>query len=95
MLEAVQRRATRLVPNIRNNEYPERLEKLKLPSLAYRRSRRDMIEVYKYTHYTYKVSDQPVEVEIRTTRSHSYKLLKKSSSTSQRQKFLSVRVVNS
>ena len=50
MLEAVQRRATRLVPKIRKKEYPERLEKLKLPSLAFRRRRRDMTEVYKYTH---------------------------------------------
>ena len=32
MLEAVQRKATRLVPKIRNKEYPERLKKLKLPS---------------------------------------------------------------
>ena len=50
MFEAVQRRATRLVSKIRKKEYPERLEKLKLPSLAYRRRRGDMIEVYKYTH---------------------------------------------
>ena len=47
MLEAVQRRATRLVSKIRKKEYPESLEKLKLPSLAYRRRRGDMIEVYK------------------------------------------------
>ena len=70
MLEAVQRRATRLVPNMWNKEYLERLEKLKLPSLAYRRRRGDMIEVYKYTHNIYNVSVQPVEVEIRTTRGH-------------------------
>ena len=58
MLEAVQRRATRLVRKIRKNEYPERLEKLKLPSLAYRRRRGDMIEVYKYTHNIYNVAVQ-------------------------------------
>ena len=94
MLEAVQRRATRLVSTIRKKEYPERFEKLKLPSLAYRRRRGDMIEVYKYTHNIYNVAVQPVEVEIRTTRRHNYKLLKTSSSTSQRQKFFSMRVVN-
>ena len=66
MLEAVQRRATRLVPKIRKKEYPERLEKLKLPSLAYHPRRGDVIEVYKYTHNTYNVAIQPVEVEIRT-----------------------------
>ena len=60
MLEAVKRRATRLVPKIRKNEYPERLEKLKLPTLAYRRRRGDMIEVYKYTHNTYNVAVQHI-----------------------------------
>ena len=95
MLEAVHRRATRLVLKIRKKEYPERLEKLKLSSLAYRRRRGDVIEVYTYTHDIYNVAVQPVEVEIRTTRGHSYKLLKKSSSTSQRQKFFSMRVVDS
>ena len=53
-----------------------------------------MIEVYKYTHNVYRVPVQQVEVELRTP-GHSYKLLKKSSSTSQRQKFFSMRVVNS
>ena len=95
MLEAVQRRATRIVPKIRNKEYPERLKKLKLPSLDFRRRRGDMIEVYKYTHSVYKVPVQPVEAELRRTRGHSYKLLKKSISTSQRQKFFSMRVANS
>ena len=89
---AVQRRVTRLVPKIRNKEYPERLKKLKLPSLAYRHRIGDMIEVYKYTHSLYKVPVQPVEVELTRTRGHSYKLLKKSSSTSQSQKFFSVRL---
>ena len=95
MLEAVQRRATRLVLKIRNKEYPERLKKLKLPSLAYRGRRGDMIEVYKYTNNINKVPVQPVEVELTRTRGHSYKLLKKSSSTSQSQTFFSMRVVNS
>ena len=95
MLEAVQRRATRLVPKIRNKEYPERLKKLKLPSLAYHRRRGDMTEVYKYTNNINKVPVQPVEVELTRTHGHSHKLLKKSNSTSQRQKFFSMRVVNS
>ena len=54
-----------------------------------------MIEVYRYTHSINKVPVQPVEVELRRTRGHRYKLLKKSSSASQRQKFFSMRVVNS
>ena len=46
-LEDVQRRATKLIPGFYNLDYPERLRRLKLPTLAYRRIRGDMIEVYK------------------------------------------------
>ena len=46
-LEDVQRRATKLIPGFYNMSYPDRLRKLKLPTLAYRRARGDMIEVYK------------------------------------------------
>ena len=46
-IEGVQRRATKIIPTLKNLAYPERLKKLKLPKLAYRRARGDMIEVYK------------------------------------------------
>ena len=36
-----------MLPTLRDLSYPERLEKLKLPNLAYRRLRSDMIEMYK------------------------------------------------
>ena len=63
------------MPKIRNKEYlPKGWTKMKLSSLAYRRGRRDMNEVYKYTHSVYKVHVQPVEVDLRRTRDHSYKL---------------------
>ena len=47
-LESVQRRATKLVPSIKNKIYEERLRILGLPSLKYRRIRGDMIQVYKF-----------------------------------------------
>jgi hypothetical protein len=34
-------------PGFNNLSYPERLKKLKLPTIAYRRIRGDMIETYK------------------------------------------------
>lgn len=48
-IENVQRRATKLVPGLSQLSYPERLKKLKMPTLSYRRARGDMIQVYKLT----------------------------------------------
>ena len=52
-LESVQRRATKQLPGFGNLSYPERLRKLKLPTLAYRRVRGDMIELFKALRGTY------------------------------------------
>ena len=46
-IEAVQRRATKFIPGFKNLSYKTRLETLNLPTLAYRRLRGSMIEVYK------------------------------------------------
>jgi len=46
-LEKVQKRATKLVLTVKILCYEERLRKLKLPTLEYRRIRGDMIELYK------------------------------------------------
>lgn len=46
-IERVQRRATRLIPTLRDLTYPERLRQLGLTTLAYRRLRGDVVEVYK------------------------------------------------
>ena len=46
-IENVQRRATKMLPDMKDLTYEERLKKLKLPSLRYRRLRGDMIETFK------------------------------------------------
>ena len=51
-VEGVQRRATRLVPELRSLTYPERLSKLQLPTLQYRRLRQDLILLYNYIHHS-------------------------------------------
>jgi len=47
-IESVQRRATKLIDGFKNFTYEERLRKLKLPTLAFRRLRGDMIELFKH-----------------------------------------------
>ena len=46
-IEKIQRRATKMVPRLKNMGYEERLRQLKIPSLAQRRRRGDMIFTYK------------------------------------------------
>ena len=56
-IEAVQHRATKMVPGLSKMSYEERLKKLDLPTLEYRRQRGDAIEAYKYLHRKYEVDE--------------------------------------
>ena len=47
IIENVQRRCTRQLPYMKDLSYQERLKKLNLPTLTYRRLRGDMIETFK------------------------------------------------
>ena len=47
LVEAVQRRATKAIPELKDIPYEDRLRRLKLPALVYRRRRGDMIQTYK------------------------------------------------
>ncbi len=82
-IERVQRRATKQVPDLKDMSYKERLTKLRLPTLAYRRMRGDLIEVYKLLNNKYdtQVSDLlSLHRDMNpnsTTRGHSLKLCKK------------------
>ena len=49
-LEKVQRRATKIIPSLRNKPYHDRLKALNLYTLETRRLRGDLIEVYKILH---------------------------------------------
>ena len=46
-IENVQRRAIKQIPSLKDMEYPDRLKKLKMPTLKYRHLRGDMIETFK------------------------------------------------
>ncbi|MCP3875986.1 MAG: reverse transcriptase family protein [Desulfobacteraceae bacterium] len=99
-VEAVQRRATSQIQNLKNMDYKDRLKKLKLPTLIYRRMRGDMIEVFKLLNKKYdtEVSNfLPLHRTARphsSTRGHNLKLLKRSSNHDPRSKFFSNRVVD-
>lgn len=95
-LENVQRRATKLVPSLKDLSYEERLRKLKLPTLAYRRARGEMIETYKILQGVYdEVACQGLfELqEDGRTRGHSKKLYTKRSRLNIRKNFFCNRVV--
>ena len=49
-LERVQRRATKLIPELRIISYEDRVQHCKLTTLETRRVRGDQIEVFKITH---------------------------------------------
>ena len=78
VLERVQQRATRSLPELKGLNYEERLRTLKLPTLVYRRIRGDMIETFKITNGVYDSSVVPF-FELRdncSLRDHSKTLLK-------------------
>lgn len=95
-IENVQRRATKLLPGMSDLSYEDRLRKLKLPSLKYRRIRGDMIETYKLTSGIYDTALPSLLTfnTSSTTRGHSKKLYLHRSSKDIRKYFFTNRVVN-
>lgn len=77
LLENVQRRGTRLVPELRGLSYKQRLEKLNLPSLFYRRRRYDLIQIYKMINgFEIIDTDKFFSFNDNITRGHIFKLSK-------------------
>ena len=62
-IEKVQRSATKMVKNIRDLSYSERLRKLGLPTLEYKRRRADMIETFKIIHGIDKVDKNDMNIK--------------------------------
>jgi hypothetical protein len=103
-IERVQRRATKLVPDVRDRPYSERLRELELPTLRYRRKRTDLIQAYKIIHGQDKLvqntscpkcpSKEMFQLaKSSSTRGHSLKLYKQEA-TGIRAHFFGARVVN-
>ena len=78
MLEKIQRRATKLIPELRDLTYEERLKECGLTTLETRRIRGDQIEVFKILN-GYENIDSNIFLEIKEskiTRGHNYTLVK-------------------
>ena len=78
-LERVQKRATKLIPEISKKPYSERLKILKLLTLKYRRYRGDMIELFKIIKGMYDSTCVPhlekLSDDLIRTRGNQYKLI--------------------
>lgn len=103
-IERVQRRATKLVPELRDLPYAERLRKLQLPTLLYRRKRADLTQTYKILHgfdtlntdtRCPKCTQKSMFTPSRNqhTRGHDFKL-EKPEATGVRTRFYATRVIN-
>ena len=95
-VEKIQRRATKLIPELKDMTYTERLKKLKLPSLAHRRRRGDMIQTFKIIK---GIEDIPSKRFFKlctssSTRGHSLKLEKPRCRTTLRLKQFLQRIIN-
>ena len=100
-VENVQRRATKQLPGLRDLSYSQRLQRLKLPTLAYRRMRGDIIECYKLLTgiYDYRVSDILPKYEDNVGRAsqlrgHNMKLYSRRARLNLRKNYFSYRVVD-
>ena len=78
IIEKVQMRATNLVDGYSNLPYPERLKKLNLPTLSYRRDRGDAIQIYKhFTKYDDAIISDTFKRKTRTNRGHDRQILER------------------
>ena len=96
LIQNMQRRATRFIPEINKLDYQERLEKLHLPTLAYRRFRGSIIETYKILHNLYdgNCTNSLFDLKASNKSGHKFAVEKILSTTSIRRNFFSLRIAN-
>ncbi|KAK3101483.1 hypothetical protein FSP39_003928 [Pinctada imbricata] len=93
-IENVQRRATKLLTNLKDLSYCDRLKHLGLPTLEYRRLRSDMVETYKIMNNLDHVNKEKIfPLNTNITRGHNKRIYKKYSRTNVRKFSFTQRVV--
>ena len=77
MIERVQERATKLVDGMADLDYSERLKKLGLTTLRFRRLRGDLIEMHKHFHLNDKnaITGPSFQTRDRPSRRHNHQVL--------------------
>ena len=94
-LERIQRRATKLIPSVRNYPYKVRLKKLNLQSLEVRRLRGQLIEAFKILNGFDEVNSRLLRVdENPITRNNGFKLIGKRFRTDKAKNFFANKIVN-
>ena len=95
-IENILRRASKLLPGLRELPYEQRLHCLKLPSMKYRLIRGDLIEVFNWfqSYYACQTKLFAIEDRVIQTRGHSYKLKKKFCRLESRKHFFVNRVID-
>src|SRR6266516_8078359 len=92
-LEKVQRRATKMIHNLKNLSYEERLSKLDLMPTEVRRRRGDMITTYKILQGKIDLGRSILELNTDSrTRGHNMKLLVKGTQKDYRKNFFTRRI---
>ena len=96
LIERVQRRATKLVQDVKHLPYEERLKQLNIPSLYYRRRRGDMIAMYQILNGGIDVCPGKFFAPAQTacTRGHTQKLAKPQAHSRVRRHTLGARAIN-
>ena len=97
MIENVQRKFTKHIKGLRDISYEERLNIIKLPSLEYRQSRGDMIQIFKIAQNFYDpISTGSIFKFDKNSRlrGHNFKILKQSTNKTKYSNFFTNRVVN-
>ena len=96
LVEGVQRRATKLIPELYDMPYEDRLRELKLPSMEYRRKRGDMIQCFKIMNGLVRLEATEIFTPIPSgnTRGHNQRVLRQKAHKSVRAKSFSQRTIS-
>ena len=96
LIERIQRRATKLIHVLHDQPYVDRLARLHLPSLQYRRLKGDLILLHCMYHNNLGINftDYFTTSHVTSTRGHSCKLFKPHAISRVRSNFLSVRIID-